>query len=279
MEDVLGKAHWFDAIHREVVRDTPRRQLLASAGGLLAGLLLGSTPAATAKPCNRRACARQWPGNDEAAKRNRASCEATCRRCKRTETKFCIAEGDPDDPAKVADCCPNGADCVDGTCRCSSGHLPCGRQCCASGEYCLDGECSACCPPGHKLCPDGACILEDLVCCKGYACVPGWECCDHPGDVGWCGAPTTNCGIVTDRTLTQPVCRCPTGEVPCGGRCCPFGHYCIEGECSHCPPDAYRCPGDGACWAEEVVCCDGYTCPKRTACCVGETGGKACCSD
>ena len=76
--------------------------------------------------------------------------KATCRRCKRTETTFCITEGDPNDPAKVADCCSRGANCC--------GHHCCGKigvgdedlpsKCCP-GNY-GSNDLSPCCPVSWK---------------------------------------------------------------------------------------------------------------------------------
>lgn len=156
--------HWFDRLNKALVRDAPRREVLRAAGALIAGLIIETGSSAEAakknrkrkrkpkpKPsCSKGACNRQWK-----SRRQRRSCEATCERCKRTNTKLCFLEGDPNDPAKIADCCPAGETCCAGKC-CSpwssdDGPVPskcCGGDCRPETWDCCDGACcslTSCC--------------------------------------------------------------------------------------------------------------------------------------
>ena len=101
-------------------------------------------------------------------------------------------------------CCPKGAKCRNGRCKCKSGLKKCGRKCvdlqtsanhcgacgnpCAAGETCLNGSCIGCqtpedCPvPGNEcqaaVCIDGTCgtaSLPDGTACTGGTCFSG-EC-------------------------------------------------------------------------------------------------------
>jgi hypothetical protein len=47
-------------------------------------------------------------------------------------------------------CCPRGAMCKQGKCRCKKGRSKCGKKCCATGETC---QCVSC-PQGETLCGD-----------------------------------------------------------------------------------------------------------------------------
>src|SRR5262245_30855708 len=130
----VSDGHWFDLPYRQLVRNSPRRAILCAAVALAAKLLHGGASEVEAgtnkKRCGRSRCAEQWPGDSKEAMANRATCETTCRRCARTRTAFCILEGDPNDPAKVADCCPRG------------------KWCCKSRKVCcLDGD-KCCLDPG-----------------------------------------------------------------------------------------------------------------------------------
>jgi hypothetical protein len=265
----LSDEHWLDRLGKTLVSGSTRRRFLGAVAALAAGPLRGGGSATADGPvCPDeqivRACARQWPGRSDEAKHNRRSCRLTCRRCKREQTEFCIVEGDPNNPAKVADCCapgeecckagrigrccpqhmtccpgglcidtsssiaacgdcdtvcPNGTACVDGTCRCPNGDVPCGGLCCGDGQACIDGGCAC---PGDS---DGA--------RRGAARAAGGERCGDP--------------------------QCPVGQTPCGG------------ECVDTRTDPRHCGGCDAFNPNGLKCCDGNLCHYIDGTCCGAT--------
>lgn len=258
----MAGGHWFDALSKGLVSPMPRRAVLQTAAAVAAGLLDTHAPAAARKKrakktpkskpkkdaqCGRNACRAVF-----AAKQDRAFCETKCRRCKKAGTSFCIVEGDPADPAKLATCCHRGETCcpdigcisqeltccsddatlgacyADDTCcpgagcvNTSRNRRHCGRcgTVCANGESCIDGACVAdqVCPPRTVPC-GGPDVWRPNDCCERAACF-GCEAVADPQNPGVSRA--------------QCVYRCQAGQIcldagePIGGVCCwGAGHGC-----------------------------------------------------
>lgn len=290
--------HWFDRLNKALVRRGPRRHFVrAAVAAVIPSLVFGAGHGAeaaknqkerqqsvqpTAKPrksCSKGACRRQWPRS----KQDRRSCEATCKRCKRTRTKLCFLEGNPKNPAKVADCCPKGEPC-------------CGDQCCPpwpTDEGPILSKCcfgKKCCPITWECCDDGKCCRPGGGCLTdiGRVCLSIEDtCCPDDGDTGWCGAHERCCpGVGCVAGDSCPEDDCPAGRPRCNGQCChslPSGRptRCFGG--TQCCPDDYVepfwCPGENpdpavVCIPDAShVCCDGHhsivgtTDPTTYVCC------------
>jgi hypothetical protein len=287
----MASQHWFDRLHRTLADDVPRRGFIHAAGALVAALLQGTaTPTVAAKgknkkgkgkhkpkhpkSCSHGACAAEWPDD----KANRDYCEFICRQCDGNDPReFCIVEGDPEDPAKVATCCIEGAICCGAQCcgdrkipglKCCSGHCTntssdrkncgqCGHSC-PTNTPCIDGQCA--CPDGKTLCIDGCVDTEsDPRNCRhcGEECPDEWECCE-----GTCydtDFSTTNCGG----------CGLP----------CPFGEglpsSCCNGVCTDIVTDPENCGRCGHQCDSDQLCCGGFCYdPSQLTCC--PNNWKAC---
>lgn len=114
----------------------------------------------------------------------------------------------------------NGSECV-----CTSG-TQCGPACCAEGAQCCDGACCMgicyleefCCPDGHTLCADGACLPPGS-CCSSNEC------------------PPVNCQQVAcnDGTCEQVEFDCRLGT-----NCCAAGDVCLSDFGSCCVPNTAK---------------------------------------
>ena len=100
-------------------------------------------------------------------------------------------------------CCPKGARCKNGKCKCKGGRVKCGRNCCALGEVCDGGECV----PGLEGCADRVCGEAPNgdqcgSCGSGLICTPEGQCvgCLAPSD---CPGADTECQT---RTCVAGVC-------------------------------------------------------------------------
>jgi hypothetical protein len=301
----MAEEHWFDTLGRTLARGMPRRGVLRSAPLVAAGWLLGGVAVAeAAKPkgksknknskkktgkngkgkgkakpkgkqssCGADACA------EFATQEDRDYCEFICRQCDGSDPReFCIVEGDPSDPAKVAVCCDRG------------------EECCA-GE---DG--SECCGPPSTCCSGVGCISEELTCCPddsalgacyaGDTCCPGVGCVNTSIDRSHCGRCGNACP--SDESCTDGACLpdwvCPARTVPCGNStfsqpddCCAiaacFGCEAVSdpsnpgGSRSQC---VYQCVGDQVCVDDGRfgLCC----LPAGSACNPGNVGRGFCCS-
>jgi hypothetical protein len=216
----MANDHWFDGLHRSLTAQAPRRGLVHFAGSLLASAVWQSRSRPgeakgkqrrgkhkhnhkgndDKKPkhpgtCSHGACAAEWP-NDKA---NHDYCELICRQCDGNDPReFCIVEGDPADPAKVATCCIDGAECCGARC-CGDPRVPtvtcCNGQCtsllndaancgqcgnrCPAGETCVYGQCS--CSGNRKRCIEGCTNTQtDPRNCRdcGTRCPEDWLCCE-----------------------------------------------------------------------------------------------------
>lgn len=151
-------------------------------------------------------------------------------------------------------CCPKGAKCKNGKCKCKGGRKKCGKKCCKKGFVCEGGECVSPCAPGDTDC-DGTCVdLENDedncgACgnpcagdeaCMGGECMnlcgngivdPGEECdgndlggsdCVSLGFAGGVLACGSNCTFDTsgctecDPGQTQPCYTGPAGTIDIG---------------------------------------------------------------
>jgi hypothetical protein len=150
-----------------------------------------------------------------ASDEDRAYCRFIRRQCDGADPRaFCIVEGDPADPAMVAVCCNEAAECCSHQCcgspqdpqlKCCSGECvntdtdinncgACGKRC-ENGQVCRGGSCgcedSACepaCPPEFPVRCDSGCYGPGFSCCpdRSGACEPDTVCFNHGGGWGCC---------------------------------------------------------------------------------------------
>ncbi|MGH2613833.1 MAG: hypothetical protein ACRDJC_01215, partial [Thermomicrobiales bacterium] len=209
---------------------------------------------------------------------NRNDCELKCGRC-RIREKFCIVEGDPNNPDNIATCCfehqtccrdpisASGLVCVDT--KTDIDHCGHCENPCPFGMVCVGGRCS--CPDGKTDCPDG-CVdtLSDPRNCRGCGdeCPEGWECCGgdcadtqfSPANCGFCDSPCP-IGDGAPSSCCNGVC---TNKATDGGNC---------GQCGRqCEPGQICCRGN--CWGADVTCCpDGFiVCGGDNVCCQDADG-------
>jgi hypothetical protein len=126
-------------------------------------------------------------------------------------------------------CCPEGAKCKQGKCKCKSGREKCGKKCCPEGEVCTDGKCGPGCGSGETSCDDvcvdvdndelncgfcgnacdqtAACVNGecDAVCGDGFA--ESGEDCDGP-DLN--GFDCTSLGFTGGNLACDPGCHFDT---------------------------------------------------------------------
>jgi hypothetical protein len=249
--------HWLDTLGKRVARQSPRRDVLRLAARLTPGLFLAAAPTASSarkqgakkqpkeQPKQSKRCGRAPCAGAFATKDDRDFCEVKCGRCKKAGTNFCIIEGDPRDPAKIATCCHRGDEC-------------CGHECCGeviAGDEtlrrrCCDARLSLCCPRSWECCPDDERGGEGVGCCETAA---GWRCCPRVGCVHT-DSDTSHCG------------RC--------GNACASGQTCVVGACvptTACPPRSTPCGGPNV--REPDECCDDAGCEA----CVGGDAGQVQC--
>jgi hypothetical protein len=290
----MAAQHWYEGLHRRLIQETPRRGFFWLASALLAGVgLCTSSRKGGAKrkhhkhhgnghgkgngngnkkpkppSCSQGACAAQWPDD----KANRDYCELICRQCDGNDPReFCIVEGNPADPARIAICCdvPAINCCGDFCTNLRDDRNNCGRcgNRCGAAEVCVEARCS--CPAGKTRCADGCKDTQsDSAICRncGQRCPQYWTCCE-----GTCydlDFSSTNCSACGH--------SCPFGEVApsscCFGECvntaidpehcgrcgapCPFGRQCCGGLCYD-PAEITCCPDNySSCVAADVCCQD-----------------------
>jgi len=253
----MSDAHWFDTLHKDLMRSWSRREAVRSLVVMLPGLLLdprdteaenkhgGKKKSKRPDRCGRAECAATWPRDKD----NRDACELKCGRC-RIRKKFCIVERDPTDPAKVATCCHRHQTCCptsDGISSCvdmQTDRSHCGQcgNACAVNEICLDGDCLCavnCCPSGQELCA-GRCVNTqiDRTNCGGcgLACAEGQWC--EGAECRGCGTGPGCCsGMFTDYCVDGNGlgnCRDTRTDVnhcgACNNRCLQF-EQCVSGQC------------------------------------------------
>ncbi len=273
----MTEEHWFDTLGRILARGMPRRGVLRSAPLVAAGWLLGGVAVAeAAKPkgknknknsnkkttkngkgkgkpkpkgkqssCGAGACA------EFATQEDRDYCEFICRQCDASDPReFCIVEGDPFDPARVAICCVEGATCCHGRC-CSSEHGFPGNRCCP-GAGCVDtsndgrhcGRCGNACPSGQS-CIEGGCVpvqtcLSGTNPCGGGSVWTPDDCCDIASCFG-CEAgpdpnnPGTSRSQCVDKCVGDHVCNDGVCCLPAGSGCNPANvgrGFCCSGQCA-----------------------------------------------
>jgi hypothetical protein len=248
---LVTNEHRFDRLHRTLTEEGARRGLLQVAGALMAGLALrsssqraigkkrrkrngkgkkkgkghnnGSRQPSQPNQCGAAICDQEFVGAEV------GECMAKCERC-RLEDRFCVIEGDPDDPTKIATCCFEDQRCCQDTFACCPrDHTCCGgyseqnRRCCPPNTYCCDSSAGGCCPDTHGCCPGVGCVNLET-------------------DPHHCGACGRECSDLTS---------CQDGECGCENRC---------------PPNTFCCnsSADGCCDDSEV-CCPGLGCRNLKA--------------
>ena len=256
----MDREHWFDALNKVLVQDAPRRGILRQAFAAAFGAVIGSSltgdaarkrkkkrkrkpkkkrhkkpPQPAPRSCSATTCDRAFATPDD-----REYCEFICRQCDGDDARqFCIVEGDPFDPAKIAVCCAEGAECCGSSCCGGDPGFP-GRKCC--GGSCVNTKTDAnhCGECGHR-------------CAEGRPCVNGqcqdcsWSCC-HATDSGVCVGPRECC--------TEACSTCVGGDACLRWRDGRVGGYCDERPWT-CGVVSPPCMVDGV----VIACCgDGYIC-------------------
>jgi hypothetical protein len=240
----MSREHWFDILSKAATVTPTRRRFARALAALVPGLLLGNEAGTVAAKQKKRgnggkkgsskntnknkgkhkdrpapapsdegppqpivgppdACEMQWPGPDQQGDRDhcrfiRGQCEVGVSR------QFCIVEGDPTDPAKVAVCCNEAAVC-------------CGDRCCGDSRH-----------PGRYQCCDGA-------------CVDTWNSNDHCGGCGDEFKCLNGWGNGSHEVCVNGSCVCArelegwTRNDACGG-CFPTNssYYCCDANGYHC---------------------------------------------
>lgn len=261
--------HWFDTLNKWLVQSSTRQAVLRAAAASVASFVTGEVSKTEAarkqrnkrnkkrkknrnkdrnKPnpdpsgsCSNGACAQEWAGNQAEID----YCEFICRQCDGDDPRqFCITEGDPFDPNKVAFCCAEGREC-------------CGNQCCGDPLF------------SEIQCCDDQCVstrTDELHCGDcGQTCVgPGLTCCD--GDCVRTRFDENHCGAC-NQPCVGPDLQCCDGECTntrfnrdhCGGcdqSCTGLNRRCCDGECvSTLTPE--HCGGCSPC-PSPFTCCDGF---------------------
>jgi hypothetical protein len=223
MEDTLSDGHWIDALGRNLVTGSSRRNILGLATALTASLIAGGTSddTAAADPCNTAF----------KKKEDREFCRTKRNRCQRAGTTFCIHRPDNKHPKKHATCCPDGQECCDGRCtdptfdndNCGT----CGNVC-RSDELCIGGNCVPSAPP---TCP------------AGHSHCPGVGCVNMSNDRRHCGTCGNNC-VADHEDCIDGRCVCRSNR-----------YYVYNAECGYCLPTNYICCGPspaGHCWDTHV---------------------------
>jgi hypothetical protein len=215
-----------DALARATARSAflSRRGLTIGLATLLPALLVGAGPGEAKKkrkkPRQPDPCTTNF-----STKRDQNFCRDRRRRCKRAKLAFCITEGDPLDPAKVAICCPTGASCCGDTC-CPTDNP--NFQCCNGQCTSLNGNASHCGSCDHACGPDEACDGTTCVAkCSSGMTRCGRLCVDTSTDSSNCGTCGHSCGAgetcqggQCNRKPSCPPNGCPDGEVCCEDHCC-----------------------------------------------------------
>jgi len=244
--------HWFDMLNKLLVRENPRRSLLA-ATGLLASLGIGGPFRAVAKQGNGKGKGKhkgKGKGKEKDKKdkgqpqpcgpdihdacesffslahhtpQDVQSCKDRCAQCNAEGTAFCIIERE-----ERATCCAAGEVC------CGDGIF---GDCCLSDRCCTreGGDTSFCAQPGKYCCRDGT----------GGSCRHGEACCAN-GTCLACEAPavpnpaTCQCEPCPGDQIPNPCPGLPGVCVDGFNRVCCVGFSCVfSGD----HPDNYDCCG------------------------------------
>jgi hypothetical protein len=251
----MDREHWFDALNKVLVQDAPRRGILRQACAAAFGAVIGSSltgdaakkrkkkrkskpkkkrhkkpPRQAPQSCTAGACDREFSTPDD-----RDYCEFICRQCDGDDPRqFCIVEGDPTDPAKVAVCCAEGAECCGNSC-CGGPQQP-GRHCCdgkcintnsndahcggcdqpcSADKHCVNGSCVDRCADSQDVCCGISCGVERMCCPDASNAIGGFKCAHLPSDRDHCGA--------------------------CGNGCPPYPWACCYGTCVDLSRDNDHC--------------------------------------
>jgi hypothetical protein len=296
----MAREHWFDSLNKLLIQDTARREVLSTIAALTVGTRLGATDAAAGKNGGKdkkkdknkdkkkkdKKKDKKKKGNGDAARCGQGicnqefigdqvvACEKKCGRCN-VDGQFCVIEGDPNDPTKVATCCHRDEQCCQDTFAC------CARTATCCGGY-PEVYPQPCCPEGTSCCASA----ETGCCAAGETCCPGVGCKDLSYDRNNCNA----CGIPCPDGLfcNEGACRCYVNAgtcVPqppdCDDANCPRGQRCNvsrnDGLCG-CGDGFKYCTTSQRCIAQAYECCGGpsspagYCIPPFPCCGVGVDG-------
>ncbi len=167
----------------------------------------------------------------------------------------------PPEGCKSACDCPQGQDCLNGTCGVGpSGQKAycCDNPGCPSGQACVtkSGQKGAC--PGQPKCTQDADCGNSSCQNSGTSCVVTTPKCDT--STGTCTKASTQ---TPNAICDSATATCKPSTAPCTSHCdCPQGSYCYQGKCER---------GSYA-----YYCCDNPGCPK-TAQCVSRLGTVGFC--
>jgi hypothetical protein len=115
-------------------------------------------------------------------------------------------------------CCPKGAKCKQGKCRCGNGRKRCGKQCVALQS---DPKNCGC---GGPDCPR---------CQNGRACSAGTDCTSGVCQGGICTEPAPTCSDgITNEGETDVDCGGPNCPPCATGKACQSASDCVSGTCS-----------------------------------------------
>ncbi|TNE43632.1 MAG: VWA domain-containing protein [Deltaproteobacteria bacterium] len=210
--------------------------------------------------------------------------------------------------------CPDGLNCVQGSCRpkCRGAECPGGMKCindicygdackgktCPTDQQCVGGRCVNPCDlikcPSAYVCRKGTCVKDDCYikgCPSGQRCVRG-TCLKDPCSGVSCGADefcregkcVKSCAKVKcgeEETCEDGKCIKDPGKAGlCKGKTCPDGHNCVEGKCISDPCYDTTCAPGQACINERCQHdpCHNIKCPDGQICknsqCLDNPGGN-----
>jgi hypothetical protein len=167
--------------------------------------------------------------------------------------------------------CPGGANCVNGTCQCSSADILCAATCVdPTSDYANCGRCGNACAGGNRCsnskcvpgCGDGGLTMCSPMGPQGPFPFPGFGgntsfCVDTSTNNANCGSCGTNCPF--GGTCTNGTCSCAAGLTQCaltfGGWFLPFAGL---GNCTDTQSSNTNCGGCGiACTSSHPLCQSG----------------------
>ncbi len=195
-------------------------------------------------------------------------CDAGFADCNGRANDGCETEvrADPNHCGTCGQPCPGGASCVNGSCLCPSGSLPCEGQCVDVTENPLHcGACGVTCsgPHASQVCQNGACLLscvDNYLDCDGK---PSTGCEVNPAsDPDHCGG----CDVACPRTGGTASCNQGTCSLTCHSGYHKCGQDCVaDSSVTQCGQDCVPCAApanatptcqSGSC---DFVCDNGYT--------------------
>lgn len=260
--------HWFDALHKRLIRITSRKSMLRAAGVSITSLFFGRVASAEAKKNRKK-------GKEKKGKRkNKDKRTPKPKQC-RDGREPCLLSG------LTPICCDAGLTCCDGLCVNTfdnDDHCNACNQPCSPGKVCFGGDCV--CQNGLELCGE-ICrdTQRDENFCGGCNTLPctgdGMRCCD---------------GICSDTSVSWRHCgACDHECTGPGARCCDSGCVDERFDDRHCGALCLNCTRynekccHGRCYDPDVsTCCRTHTsgpvaCTLPESCCTNADGQPDCC--